>query len=124
LSNQPPKSTCELRPKERRFLRAMQELGHGRFEFMRIRSGELVLEPWPATIRSVKFGNATPNRPLSESADFELKGQAAEFFAYVRMIEAGVISVLEVRGGLPFAMEVPDHPTAQATQDDLSPVQS
>jgi hypothetical protein len=84
----------------------MQELGHGRFESLRIRQGELVLDPWPTTIRSVKFGKATPNRPPSESVDFELKNQAAEFFAYVRTIETGVIQVLEVRGGLPFCMEV------------------
>jgi len=124
VNRQSPKLTGELLPTERRFLRAMQALGHGRFEAVRIRHGELVLDPWPTTIRSVKFGNPTPNRPLPEFADFELKDRVAEFFAYVRTIEAGVIRVLEVRGGLPFAMEVADHPTAQATQDDLSPVQS
>jgi hypothetical protein len=84
----------------------MQELGHGRFECLRIFQGALVLDPWPATIRSVKFGNATPNRPLSGPAGFELKDQASEFFAYVRTVEVGVIRVLEVRGGLPFCMEV------------------
>ena len=124
MNRQSPKSTCELRPNERRFLRAMQELGHGRFESLQIRQGELVLDPWPRTIRSVKFGNATPNRPLSGSADFELKDQATEFFAHVRTIAVGVIRVLEVRGGLPFAMEVADHSTVQAAQNDLSPVQS
>jgi hypothetical protein len=106
------KSTSHLRSSERRFLRVMQELGYGRFEFLRIRNGELVLDPRPATIRSVKFGNVTPNRPPSGSAEFELKNQAAEFFAYVRTIDVGVIRVLEVRGGLPFAMEVADHSTA------------
>jgi hypothetical protein len=114
--------TRQLRPSERRFLRAIQELGHGRFEELRILQGELVLDPWPTTIRSVKFGNATPNRPPSESADFELKDQAAEFFAYVRAIDTGVIRILEVRGGLPFAMEVADYPTAQAAR--LSLIQS
>jgi hypothetical protein len=119
-----PKLTGELLPTERRFLRAMQALGHGQFEAVRIRHGELVLDPWPTTIRSIKFGNATPNRPLSGSADFELKEQASEFFAYVRTIEIGVIRVLEVRGGLPFAMEVADDPTAQTARIDLSSVQS
>jgi hypothetical protein len=106
VSDQSAKLTGQLRPSERCFLRAMHELGHGRFESLRILQGELVLDPWPTTIRSVKFGNATPNRPPSESVDFELKNQAAEFFAYVRTIETGVIQVLEVRGGLPFCMEV------------------
>jgi hypothetical protein len=111
LSNQqPPISTRDLLPKERRFLRAMQQLGHGRFESLQVCQGELVLDPWPTAIRSVKFGNPTSNRPLSGSVDFELKGQAAEFFAHVRTIEVGVIRVLEVRGGLPFAMEVAGQP--------------
>jgi len=124
MSEQSPKLTRDLRPSERRLVEAMQELGHGRFESLRILQGELVLDPWPTTIRSVKFGNATPNRPLSGSADFELKEQASEFFAYVRTIEIGVIRVLEVRGGLPFAMEVADDPTAQTARIDLSSVQS
>jgi hypothetical protein len=55
-----PRSTRDLRPSERRFLAAMQQLVHGRFESLPIRQGELVLAPWPTTIRSVKFGNATP----------------------------------------------------------------
>ena len=88
----------------------MQKLGHCRFESLQVRQGELVLDPWPTTIRSVKFGSSTPKRPSSESDEFELKNQAAEFFAYVRAIEAGVIRVLEVRGGLPFAMEVAGQP--------------
>ena len=124
MNNQSPQSTRELRQTERRFLRAMQQLGHGRFESLQVRQGELVLDPWPTTIRSVKFGNATPNRPLSGSVDFELKDQASEFFAYVRAVEMGVIRVLEVRGGLPFAMEVADDPTAQTARNDLSSVQS
>ena len=110
MNSQFPKSTCELRPKERRFLHAMQEHGHGRFESMRICQGELVLDPWPTTIRSVKFGNPTPNRPLPEFEDFELKDRVTEFFAYVRTIDVGVIRVLEVRGGLPFCMDVTEPP--------------
>jgi len=109
LNSQSPKSTRELLLTERRFLRAMQKLGHCRFESLQVRQGELVLDG-PTTIRNVKFGNSTPNRPSLESDEFELKNQAAEFFAYVRTIEAGVIRVLEVRGGLPFAMEVAGRP--------------
>jgi hypothetical protein len=38
------KSTLELHPTERRFLTSMQELGHGRFELLPTRDGELILE--------------------------------------------------------------------------------
>ena len=103
---QRPKSTSDLSGTERRFLRTMQELGHGRFESIRVARGELILDPWPATIRSIKFGNTDPNRPIDVPADFELKDRIAEFFAYVRAIDSGIIRTLEVRGGLPFSMDV------------------
>ena len=110
MSDKSPKLTRDLRPSEQRLVEAMQELGHGRFESLQVRQGELVLDPWPTTIRSVKFGNPTPNRPLPEFEDFELKDRVTEFFAYVRTIDVGVIRVLEVRGGLPFCMDVTDPP--------------
>jgi hypothetical protein len=96
----------ELRPSERRFVAAMQELGYGSFESLQIRAGELVLDPWPTTVRSVKFGGATVNQPGTRPREFELKKQAAELFAHVRSINAGLIRVLEVRGGLPFSMDI------------------
>lgn len=108
MNSQGPKSKRDLKESECRFLSAMQELGYGRFESLRILRGELVLEPWPTTIRSVKFGNPTANRPVSEPADFELKDRIAELFGYVRSIDAGFIRVLEIRGGLPFSMDLAD----------------
>ena len=36
----------------------------------------------------------------------ELRQQIAEFFAYVREVDAGEIRTLEIRHGLPFSMEV------------------
>ena len=99
-------SIGDLRPSERRFVRAMQQLGYGSFESLRIHNGELVLDPWPATVRSVKFGTATTNQPDSRSEEFGLKKQIAELFAHVRNTEVGVIRVLEIRGGLPFYMEI------------------
>jgi hypothetical protein len=99
-------STRDLRPSERRFASAMQELGYGRFESLRIKRGEFVLDPWPTIVRSVKFGDATPNRPDNRSGEFELKQQTAQLFEFIRGVEAGEIRVLEVRGGLPFTMEI------------------
>ena len=34
----------------------MHEIGFGRFESLRIERDELVLEPWPTAIRTLKFG--------------------------------------------------------------------
>jgi hypothetical protein len=99
-------STPDLRPSERAFTFAMQRLGFGRFEFLRIENGELVLNPWPTTVRGVRFGSTYPARLKVLPTEFELKKQVAEFFAYVRALDAGEILTLEVQHGLPFSMEV------------------
>ncbi len=77
MSNVPPKSMRDLRPSERQFVDAMRRLGHGRFESVRIQRGELVLEPPPTAVRSVKFGKPTPNRPQHPSNAFDLKQEVA-----------------------------------------------
>ena len=105
-----PTSTRDLRPSERRFLSAMQRVGHGRFESLRIQHGELVLEPPPTAVRSVKFGTPTCNRPEHPSSAFDLKQEVAQLFEFIRGAEEGEIRVLEVRGGLPFRMDVADQP--------------
>lgn len=100
-----PVTTLDLLPSEVAFVTAMQQLGFGRLEYLKIRSGELVLDPWPDTIQDIKF--ATPkNNGKPELAADELRPQIAEFFDYVRSGDAGEIRILEIRHGLPFAMEV------------------
>ena len=106
MSREPILSRHDLRPSEKRFLDAMQVLGYGRFEWLHIHRGELVLDPWPTSIRTVKFGTATSNQPAIGSEGFELKKEIVDFFAHVRSTDRGEIRVLEVRGGLPFSMEI------------------
>ncbi len=108
MSNVPPKSIRDLRPSERQFVDAMRRLGHGRFESLRIQRGELVLDPPPTAVRSVKFGNPTSNRPEHPSNAFDLKQEVAQLFEAVRGVDEGEIRVLEVRGGLPLCMEIAD----------------
>jgi hypothetical protein len=100
-----PCFTTDLLPSEQRFLTAMQEVGFGRFEYVQIRKGEIVLNPWPAAIRDVKFG-AEAGGERRAHTEFQLKRQVAEFFEYTRDIDAGEIRTLEIRHGLPFSMEV------------------
>jgi hypothetical protein len=106
VSNVPTKSIRDLRPSERQFVDAMRRLGHGRFESLRIQRGELVLEPPQTAVRSVKFGKPTPNKPEHPSSAFDLKQEVAQLFEAIRGIDAGEIRVIEVRGGLPFCMEI------------------
>ena len=46
------------------------------------------------------------------SSDFQLKRQVMQFIERVRSIQAGEIRSLEVRHGLPFAMELVSQPRA------------
>lgn len=100
-----PTSTHDLLPSERLFAATLSSLGYGRVERIRISGGEIVLTPPPVTTRCVKFGS---DRLQVEKlpSHFELKKQLAEFFEYIRQIEEGEIRLLDVRAGLPFAMEL------------------
>jgi hypothetical protein len=105
-------STADLLPSERRFLTAMQQLSFGRFEFVSIHNHELVLNPFPMTMRQLKFGTEDVLPARTPSDQFELQQQVVELFTYVRAVDAGEIRCLEVRHGLPFSMEVEYRPDA------------
>lgn len=101
----PPVAMQDLLPSEAAFVAAMQALGFGRFEYLQIRGGELVLDPWPVMVRDVKFAAGQHTGKPAES-NSDLRPQVAEFFAYVREVDSGEIRELEVRHGLPFSMEI------------------
>jgi hypothetical protein len=105
-----PTSTRNLLPSERRFVTAMQDLAFGRFEFLQIRNGELLLDPWPAAVRGIKFGSEDAPASQTRPDEFDLKRQVVEFFEYVRAVDAGEIRRLDVRHGLPFSMEIEHRP--------------
>jgi hypothetical protein len=101
-----PVSPHDLLATERILVAAMTDLGFGRFEFLRIERGELVLYPWPCVVREVKFfpnDSGTSNAP---HVDFELAPQVAELFEYIREVDSSEIRTLEVEHGLPFSMEI------------------
>lgn len=100
-----PVTTQDLLNSEASFLAAMQRLGFGRFEYLQIRAGELVLHPWPSVVRDIKFATP-PNTGKPSEPRSDLRPQVVEFFAYVREVDAGEIRELEVRHGLPFSMEI------------------
>ena len=101
-----PTSTQDLLPTERTFVAAMTNLCFGRFEYIRIERGVVVLDPWPGVVRDVKFGSHDPGAAKTLPTDFELKPQVAELFEYIRDVDAGEIRCLEVKSGLPFSMEI------------------
>jgi hypothetical protein len=99
----------DLLPSERRLVAAMQRLGFGRFESMRIKRGELVLDPWPTTVKVVKFGPREA-RSQTPSDTFELKRNVVQLFDYVRSIDDGSIRSLDVKHGLPLGLEIEQRP--------------
>src|ERR1039458_9536087 len=99
-----PITTRDLLPSERRFVPAMTALRFGRYERVPIVRGELVLEPWPSTVRHVKFGAAEPGRK-DPPEGFELKKQVADFFEFVRSVQAGEIRTLHIFNALPVAID-------------------
>ncbi|GIW56732.1 MAG: hypothetical protein KatS3mg082_3136 [Nitrospiraceae bacterium] len=101
-----PTSTRDLRASERVFAAAMSTLRFGRFEYLRIDRGELVLDPWPTAVRAVKLGSQDPGAAKIPPVEFELKPQVAELFEYIRAVDTGEIRMLEVKHGLPFSMEI------------------
>lgn len=101
-----PATTRDLQPSERAFVAAMSRMGFGRFEYVRIERGAIVIDPWPTAVRDVKFGAQDPGASKLLPAEFELKPQVAELFEYVRAVDSGEIRTLEVKSGLPFSMEI------------------
>ena len=98
-------STNDLRPSERNFVLAMQKLGFGHFEAMKIRAGELVVDPWPRMVQAVKFGSEEAV-VAGTTEEFQLKMQVTQFLDRVRAIDHGEIRHLEIRYGLPFSMQL------------------
>jgi hypothetical protein len=101
-------SMSDLRPSERALVSALSELQFGRLEFVRIAEGEVVLDPRPTTIRAVKFGSEEPAEFHPPSDEFQLKRSVIKLIEFIRSISAGEIRCLEVRHGMPWALEVED----------------
>ena len=65
-----PISTRDLLATERTFVAAITGLGFGRFEFLRIHRGELVLDPWPTGVRDVEVRRPGSWRRRDRAAGF------------------------------------------------------
>lgn len=87
-------------------LELMQGVNFGRIEKLSITDGEPILDPRPVIAREHKFGGENGPRPELGAADFLLKQQVVELFAFLDDLQNGVIDVLEIKHGLPFRMIV------------------
>lgn len=104
MNTVPTKSS--LSKPRRRLLELCQSVNFGRLEDLQVRGGDPVFTPPPRVITTVKFAGENGPRPERLSADFGLKAQHIELFALLNRLGDGVIVVLEIKHGLPFAGEV------------------
>jgi hypothetical protein len=100
------KNRASLSPARRWLLEKCQHLNFGRIENLEIQDGQPVLNPLPRLIREVKFGGENSPRPELGIADFQLKSQVVDLFAFFDELQTGTIEVIELKHGLPFRMVV------------------
>ncbi len=84
----------------------MQDLNFGKFLDVVIKDGEPVCDPPPQRKRELKFPGDNGPRLERETADFSLKSEIVELFAFFDQLQNGTIDVLEVKHGLPSRMTV------------------
>jgi hypothetical protein len=99
---------ASLPPERRRLLKRMQQINFGRIENLVVRNGQPVLSPPPRIVREVKFCGENGPRPEASIEDFAIKAQVVELLRYLDKLQDGVISVLEIKHGLPFRMTLED----------------
>jgi hypothetical protein len=93
-----------LSPARRQLIEWMQNLNFGRVEGLQVREGEPVVECPPRMVREIKFGGEFGPRPEVHKADFLLKAQVLQLFAYFDEMGSGRIDCIEVKNGLPFKL--------------------
>ena len=101
-----PPTKASLSPKRWRLLELMQGINFGRIEGLHVRDGEPVFEPAPRVVRKVKIGAENGRRPELDAMDFVLKREVAELFEHLGRLGSGVVRTIEVKGGLPFALDI------------------
>ena len=97
-------------PQRQQLIRELQRINFGRIDNLVIRSGEPVFDPTPRKQFEIKLAAENGPRPELGAADFALKQQVVELFAFFDELQNGVIDVLEVKHGLPFRMIVTEVP--------------
>ena len=91
-----------LSPARQRFLELCQELHFGRIYEIQVVQDEPVMEPPPRCIEETNLCKDLHPRREQNLADFALKAQVKNFFAYLDRLQNGVILEVIVKDGLPF----------------------
>ena len=111
-----PISKSSLSAAQGRLVELLQNLNFGRIEGLRVIAGEPTFEPAPRIVRKVKIGGENGPRRETVLPDFWLKQQTSEMLEAIAELGEGEILSIEVKHGLPFAMEVEQQPTSNGTR--------
>ena len=83
-----------------------------------MRAGEPVFSPAPRVIQKLKMGGENAPRPEAAFSDFLLKNQTIEMLQTIAGIGDGEVLSIEVKHGLPFAMEIEAKPDSNGGRCD------
>jgi hypothetical protein len=100
------RTKSSLSPSQSRLVELLQQLNFGRVEGLRIRAGEPIFEPAPRIIQKLKIGSENGPRVEGALPDFWLKQQVIEMFETIARVGDGEILSIDVKYGLPFALEI------------------
>lgn len=101
-----PVSKSSLSAAQGRLVELLQNLNFGRIECLQVKAGEPWFEPAPRVLRKLKIGGDNGPRPETSLQDFCLKQQIIEMLEVIAEFGEGEVLSIEVRNGLPFAMEL------------------
>jgi hypothetical protein len=107
-----PITKSSLSEAQGRLVELLQNLNFGRIEGLQVKGGEPTFEPAPRIVRKLKIGGENGPRRENALPDFWLKQQTSEMLEAIAELGEGVILSIEVKHGLPFAMEVEQQPTS------------
>ena len=103
-------SKSSLSSVQQALVEQMQRVNFGRIEHLPVRDGQPVWADQSRVIRKVKLGGENTPRAESGYGDFELKRQVVDMFDQLERIGDGLIRSLEIKHGLPFAMDIEEFP--------------
>ena len=91
---------------EQRLLHFMRWLQFGRIENLHIKERQVVLEPAPRLIETVRIGPQRPFNVVGWDGDYELRQSMIDLLELLRSVGNGVVPLIVVKHGLPHLVEL------------------
>lgn len=113
-----PRTNSSISIARKQLIAAMEQIFFGRIESLPIRDGEPILNSGVRLIKQVKLGGNNSPKHQPDDTDFILKSTVVEFLERLDDLGTGLITVVQVRAGLPFLFE---HVMPQGDKDTSDP---